>query len=150
MVDRIPCPLPTCQIVPGDAALFGHHDAITGAIHTGLDLVAPIGTPIHAPLAGVVLLVFSAADSGLNIHLVHTDRITTIYAHLSRSLVRQGDRIEAGRIIGYTGASGMVTGPHLHFAVMVDGNLVDPAPLLGLTPGGSALPVQPPPWKDAG
>jgi len=131
----IPCPLPSCRIVNGSAALFGHPSAIDGSPHLGLDLVAPIGTPIHSPLNGVVSKVTHSNDGGLGLWIVHTDRLTTLYAHLSRVIVKEGDQLSAGRIIGYSGASGMVTGAHLHFGVLVDGHFVDPAPYLGLAAG---------------
>lgn len=132
-ITRIPCPLPSCTIERGSGALFGNTAALGGQPHMGLDLVAPLGTPIHSPLNGVVTNVTNSIDGGLGLWIAHDDRLTTLYAHMSRVIVQKGDTLQAGRIIGYSGATGHVTGPHLHFGVLVDGQFVDPAPYLGLS-----------------
>ena len=124
------CPLPSCAIVPGAAARFGAVAAIGGQIHTGLDLVAAYGTIVRAPAAGIVRRTWYEAQGGRVLALTHSDQLETRYAHLSRVAVRAGQTVAAGDVIAATGASGLVTGPHLHFEVLVSGQYVDPAPYL--------------------
>jgi murein DD-endopeptidase MepM/ murein hydrolase activator NlpD len=87
-------------------------------MHRGIDIAAPIGTPVHAAAAGVVE--FSAWNSGgygNMIDIRHPDGTVTRYAHLSRSLVRAGQQVEQGDQIALVGSTGYSTGPHLHFEV---------------------------------
>jgi murein DD-endopeptidase MepM/ murein hydrolase activator NlpD len=89
-----------------------------GRMHRGIDIAAPIGTPVHAAAAGVVE--FSAWNSGgygNMIDIRHPDGTVTRYAHLSRSLVRAGQQVEQGDQIALVGSTGYSTGPHLHFEV---------------------------------
>ena len=100
--------------------------------HDGIDLAVPIGTPVRAAGAGTVSKVRLDRDSagGLAVSLAHTPHIATYYAHLSQPIVRVGQHVSAGEIIGYSGDTGRVTGAHLHFGVYVDGVPVDPLPYL--------------------
>jgi hypothetical protein len=147
MAATLTCPLPSCAIVPGAAARFGVPAALGGGIHTGLDLVASYGTPVYAANGGLVRSWWDVGG-GLLVEVRESDRFATRYAHLSRVALpglagRGGQVVSAGQLIAYSGASGLlVVGPHLHFEVLVDGQVVDPAPYLGL--GGSLTVEQPP------
>lgn len=98
--------------------------------HNGVDIAAPIGTPIRAAGSGVI--VFAAARGGYGRLIIidhgqHGGRnLATAYAHQSRFAVRVGQTVEAGEVIGYVGNTGRSTGPHLHFEVHIDGERVDP------------------------
>ncbi len=95
--------------------------------HTGWDLAAPSGTPIVAPNHGRVVLVGLLPSRGNTVILDHGLGVYSLYLHLSRSLVREGDMVAQGQQIGLVGATGLATGPHLHWEVRVGGATVDPA-----------------------
>lgn len=96
--------------------------------HNGVDWAAPIGTPIFA--AGNGLIVKAGWDSGYGrrVEIEHSNGYVTTYNHMSRfgRGVTEGARISQGQIVGYLGASGLATGPHLHYEVIVNGHFVDP------------------------
>ncbi|MDI3317487.1 MAG: peptidoglycan DD-metalloendopeptidase family protein [Bacillota bacterium] len=100
-------------------------------MHTGIDLAAPEGTPVHAAGAGVVFFTGWMNGYGNTVILVHGNGLSTLYAHLSAILVHQGDAVEAGQVIGRVGETGWATGPHLHFEVRVDGVPQDPTKYVG-------------------
>jgi murein DD-endopeptidase MepM/ murein hydrolase activator NlpD len=95
--------------------------------HHGLDFAAAAGTPVHAVLAGVVTSAGSEGGYGLSVVVRHADGLTTRYAHLSRIDVRVGQAVAAGTVVGRVGSTGVSTGAHLHFEVVVDGRAIDPA-----------------------
>lgn len=101
-----------------------------GTVHEGLDIAAPIGTPIRAPLAGTVISSGPASGFGLWVRLQHADGTITVYGHINRSLVTVGEQVQAGNEIAEVGNRGQSTGPHLHIGVMVDGAYVNPRPWL--------------------
>jgi murein DD-endopeptidase MepM/ murein hydrolase activator NlpD len=101
-----------------------------GTAHQGLDIAAPIGTPIHAPLAGEVISSGPASGFGLWVRLQHADGTITVYGHINRSLVSVGEQVQAGQVIAEVGNRGQSTGPHLHIGVMINGAYVDPRPWL--------------------
>ena len=102
----------------------------TGHTHTGLDLGAPIGTPVRAAAAGMAEVIDTSGGYGLHVLLSHDSHLSTLYGHLSSVSVRTGARVQAGDVIGLVGSTGLSTGPHLHFEVRRDARPVDPAPLL--------------------
>ncbi|WP_104640342.1 M23 family metallopeptidase [Helicobacter bizzozeronii] len=87
--------------------------------HTGVDLSTPIGTPVYATANGVVGLANSGWNGGYGrlVKLFHPFGFKTYYAHLSKIVVENGEFVKKGQLIGYSGSSGMSTGPHLHYEV---------------------------------
>ena len=95
--------------------------------HSGLDIAAPEGTIIKAPLAGDVIIIGDFFYSGKTVFLDHGEGLITSYAHLSKVDVQPGEFIEAGESIGRVGKTGRVTGAHLHWSVSLNGERVNPA-----------------------
>jgi murein DD-endopeptidase MepM/ murein hydrolase activator NlpD len=91
-----------------------------------LDISGRVGAPVVAPAQAVVS--FSGVDggNGNSIILTHGSGLTTHYAHLQNSVVKEGDVVRRGDLIGYLGASGRTTGPHLHYEVRLNGVAVNP------------------------
>jgi murein DD-endopeptidase MepM/ murein hydrolase activator NlpD len=100
--------------------------------HTGTDYAGAIGAPIVAPARAVVALVDDFYLGGGVVYLDHGAGLVTAYLHLSAQLVAEGDTVEAGQRIGRVGASGRVTGPHLHWIVRYGSHTVDGLSLLNL------------------
>ena len=100
--------------------------------HNGADFMSPAGTPIQAPNAGRVALARDLYFSGNTIVIDHGLGLFSTLAHLSVLDVREGETVAAGQIVGRVGATGRVTGPHLHWAVRVAGARVDPMALLAV------------------
>lgn len=96
------------------------------AMHKGLDIANRVGTPVSAPARGAVT--FSGADGayGISVTISHGVGIVTRYAHLSKALVKVGDYVQRGEVIGAVGNTGRSTGPHLHYEVIVNNTPVDP------------------------
>jgi len=86
-------------------------------MHKGLDIAAPIGTPIYAPVAGRVIRAGSATGYGLAVYIQHDDGSVSVYGHIDDFFVTAGERISAGQLIAEVGNRGQSTGPHLHFQV---------------------------------
>ena len=102
----------------------------TAAMHAGVDMAAPIGTPIYATADGVVGRAGWAGGYGNLIELEHGRGLATRYGHLSQILVRVGQRIRRGELIAKMGSTGRSTGSHLHYEVRIDGRAVNPMPYL--------------------
>lgn len=118
-------------------AAFGSRRTYNGktrGIHQGLDFRAAVGTAIRASNHGRVALARPMYYEGGLVVIDHGQSLFTLYMHLSKFLVREGERVEAGQPIAESGSSGRVTGPHLHFGVRWQGLYMEPATLLALAP----------------
>jgi murein DD-endopeptidase MepM/ murein hydrolase activator NlpD len=121
--------------VPDAGEGFGARRIINGQVrapHAGLDYSADAGTPVVAANTGRVALVAEYFFPGRLVVLDHGLGLYTLYFHLERAEVTEGDRVDRGQSIGRVGASGRATGPHLHFAVHLRQTRIDPALLLQL------------------
>jgi murein DD-endopeptidase MepM/ murein hydrolase activator NlpD len=113
-----------------------------GTMHYGVDIAAPIGTPIHAPEAGTVVQAGPADGFGQAVAVQHGDGSITLYGHVNRMFVAAGQGVTTGQQIAEVGNLGQSTGPHLHFEVHTGGlyaNRVNPVPWLaehGISLGG--------------
>lgn len=97
--------------------------------HDGIDLPAPLGTPVYATANGVCREVITQRDGiGIGIYLEHSQGHQTLYGHLQVSMVRPGQLVKRGQIIGRVGMTGMTTGPHLHYGLRYKNQVVDPEP----------------------
>lgn len=107
---------------------FGHRSrpcSACSAEHRGVDLRSVVGTSVFAPANGTAYT-FSDANCGNGIRITHSDGFETTYCHLSKQIVKSGEHVDAGCLIGLTGATGMVSGPHLHYAIKYNGTWIDP------------------------
>ena len=122
--------------VPQDAnSAFGTRSIFNGkprTAHGGADFLSPAGTPIHAPNAGRIAVARHLYFSGNTVIIDHGLGLFSMLAHLSAIDVHEGDRVMAGQVLGRVGATGRVTGPHLHWAVRAGGARVDPLSILAL------------------
>ena len=100
------------------------------APHRGMDLSGSEGTPVRAAQAGTVIEAGDFYFIGNGVFIDHGQGLITLYAHLARIDVESGDTVASGEVIGTVGATGRVTGPHLHFATYLNGTPVDPALLI--------------------
>lgn len=112
---------------------FGVRSVLNGeprGPHNGLDLAAGTGTPVHAPTPGVVVFAREFYYSGNTVVIDHGQGLYSTMAHLSVIDVQEGQEVAQGELLGKVGATGRVTGPHLHWAVRLHGARVDPLSLL--------------------
>ncbi len=126
--------LPFVRPVPGAVtSVYGKKRIFNGipkSRHGGVDYRAPIGTPVKSASAGRVILTGDHYYAGKSIYVDHGGAVISMYFHLSSVDVAVGQTVAPGEVIGRTGKTGRITGPHLHFGVAVGGRMVDPAPLL--------------------
>jgi murein DD-endopeptidase MepM/ murein hydrolase activator NlpD len=109
------------ELEPFDPFCPTHH------VHTGIDLAAATGTPVFAATAGVARVGWDPQGAGLFVAVTLDGGVRILYCHLSVAAVATGQAVTPGMRIGEVGATGLATGPHVHFQVQVDGRYVDPA-----------------------
>jgi murein DD-endopeptidase MepM/ murein hydrolase activator NlpD len=136
--------IPTTMPVPMGyySSNYGYRlDPISGrnSFHTGVDLIAPPGTPVVAAAGGVVSAAGHIQEYGNIIDIDHDNGLTSRYAHLSKFLVKTGDVVMKGQNIAQVGATGRVTGPHLHFEVRENGIPLNPNRFLSLGTKSDAI-----------
>jgi len=122
-------PVDHCELT----SRFGlRNDPLNGQLgwHQGLDLAAPVGTPVHATAAGLVVRAGYFGNYGLLVEIDHGNGLSTRYGHMSRLDVELGDRVAREDLIGEVGATGRVSAPHLHYEIHVDGQPVNPEPYI--------------------
>ena len=118
------------------SSTFGLDRIINGqrrSPHTGVDLESEAGTPVWASNSGMVVLVDDLFFSGKSVILDHGWGLYSMYFHLSEGLVKEGDRVGRGDVLGRVGSTGRSTGPHLHWAIRMNQVRVDPLSLLKLS-----------------
>ena len=125
--------------VPGPAnSSFGTRSVFNGEKrnpHAGTDFLSGTGTPIHAPAGGRIVAARELFFTGNTVIIDHGLGVSSMLAHLSRLDVREGDTVDTGMIVGLVGATGRVTGPHLHWALRIGDARVDPLSALALAQG---------------
>ncbi len=144
--DRLIAALPSLNPVGGGIASgFGWRASPWPEFHSGLDLAADFGSPVHAAADATVVSAGWDGGFGNKVDLDHTNGYHTWYAHLSSFAVHAGERVRKGQIIAFVGATGEATGPHLHYQVMRDGRPIDPEPFLNGVPRAvlATLPLSP-------
>jgi murein DD-endopeptidase MepM/ murein hydrolase activator NlpD len=117
---------------PANSA-FGTRSILNGqprSPHSGADFSSAAGTPIKAPNAGRVVLAGDRYFTGNTVIIDHGLGLFSLFAHLSEMAVKGGDSVQTGEVVGKVGATGRVTGPHLHWSVRLNGARVDPLSLL--------------------
>ncbi|AQP48499.1 hypothetical protein BW730_14265 [Tessaracoccus aquimaris] len=119
---RFVLPLDTYRLT----ARYGQKGTYWAASHTGLDFAAPTGTPLKAITAGTITRITRTGAYGLRTVLTTTDGTELLYAHQSRILVTVGQTVHAGEVIGAVGATGNVSGAHLHLEITVRKSRLDP------------------------
>jgi murein DD-endopeptidase MepM/ murein hydrolase activator NlpD len=124
----------TGYVLPAAGRTSSCFGARWGVSHLGMDIAAPIGTPIYAATSGVVKRAGTATGFGLAVYILGDDGAVTVYGHVNRYFVHAGERVGAGEQIAEVGNRGQSTGPHLHFEVHPDGEMysgaVNPGPWL--------------------
>ena len=102
----------------------------TAAMHAGVDIPGPVGTPIYATADGMISHASRLGGYGNMVEINHGKGIATRYGHLSKILVADGAHVTRGQLIALMGSTGRSTGPHLHYEVRIDGHAVNPIPFL--------------------
>lgn len=129
------CALPRWPVEGPVTSVYGFRwNGILPDLHRGVDIQVPTGTPVRAMAPGVVRFAGTMAGYGQVVWLDHGGDVLSVYAHLSRIDVRRTEPVGHRQIVGLSGASGNVSGPHLHFEVWRWGRQADPVPLLGGRP----------------
>ena len=135
-VTAIPSARPIRQAVNFTSGFGVRSDPFRGraAMHGGIDLAGPVGTPVYATADGIVgRSEWNSGGYGNLVEINHGQGIQTRYGHLSRMIAQAGQRVRRGDLIGLMGSTGRSTGSHLHFEVRIDGRAVNPVPFMQST-----------------
>ena len=119
-------PMPTSTYI---TSYFGGRNAPTAGAstyHRGIDIACDSGSHVIAAAAGTVSYTGYMGSGGITVMIDHGDGVFTVYHHLSAYSVKEGDKVEQGQVVAFSGNTGVSTGPHLHFGVRVNGDYVDP------------------------
>lgn len=111
------------------SSYFGNReDPFTGitSYHSGIDIPAPTGTEIHAACGGEVAWAYHSSTAGNWVGIDHGNGLYTVYMHMSKILVTEGQQVQTGDVIGLVGSTGRSTGPHLHLSIRLNGEYVEP------------------------
>ncbi len=131
------CALPRWPVESAVTSPFGvRWDGLLPSVHRGVDVRAPEGTPVRAMASGRVRYAGWMEGYGNVVWIDHSGGVISLYAHLSRIDVTLAAPIQRDEVIGVSGSTGTVSGPHLHFEVWKGGRQVDPVPYLGGPPSG--------------
>ena len=143
LIQKLKYYVDTLKVVPFGPPVQAHVTSYYGSrkspfsgrisMHQGMDFGLPIGSSVYVTADGIVKNVKKNPTYGLVVDIQHSNNVVTRYAHLSKALVRPGQRIQRGDVIALVGTTGRSTGPHLHYEVRVKGRAVDPAKLVELS-----------------
>jgi len=117
---------PTKGIVTGVYGTQRYYNGVKGRYHNGHDIAADIGTPIYSPSKGKIILTGNYYYNGKFVMINHGNNLISIFLHMNQISVSKGSIVEKGEIIGTVGNTGLSTGPHLHWSVMLNNVYVDP------------------------
>ncbi len=109
-----------------------HNGKFTGRFHKGVDQRSPMGRPVHATAGGEVKIAQTFRLHGGTVGLDHGQGMSSIYIHLSKLLVKPGQVVQKGQVVGHVGSTGFATGPHLHWGLYIHGQAVNPLQFVAL------------------
>jgi len=135
--DPLAPPVSGCMLSPFGVKRL-HNGKPTGEFHSGIDQRSAEGNPIRAAAAGEVKIAQRFTVLGGTVAIDHGQGLETMYLHMSKLAVQPGSRVNKGDIVGYTGATGRATGPHLHWVIYVNGVPVNPRQWVTLSACGAA------------
>ena len=122
--------MPAIGPTSGTYGTIRYYNGKKGNYHNGHDIAAEIGTPVYAPSSGIVMLTGNFYYNGKFIMVNHGNNLISIFLHLDEIAVKKDDIIEKGQVIGAIGSTGLSTGPHLHWSVMLNNSYIDPLKLI--------------------
>jgi murein DD-endopeptidase MepM/ murein hydrolase activator NlpD len=132
----VACSMPRWPVEGPLVSPFGlRFQGLRPDLHRGVDISVPDGTEVRTMARGRVRFAGVMGGYGNVVWVDHRGAVISVYAHLSSVMVRTGEEVRGGEVIGLSGRSGNAQGPHLHFEVWRHGREVDPVPLLGGLPG---------------
>ena len=122
--------MPAAGPTSGTYGTIRYYNGKKGNYHNGYDIAADLGTPVYAPSSGIVTLTGDYYYNGKFIMVNHGNNLISIFLHLDEIAVKKDDIIEKGQIIGTIGSTGLSTGPHLHWSVMLNNSYINPLKMI--------------------